>query len=238
MLTAILLLKIEKSYVIAFAILFIAIVLFLIYWFNEATSILRRLKKLPHNRIGSLRTNTYSKIEGKALNINEPFLAPLSKRKCVFYKIEIAKRVKRGKNSYWKTLVDEEHIQDFFIEQHGERVLVLPKKKPRNYRSYLVTDENAKSGTFNDPTPEFKRLLDSYNIDAQGLFGFNNQIRYTEAIVEVGERITVAGNIKWMELEEPITDYGYTTIASITNGTGKDKLIITDSPKAHRKRHQ
>jgi hypothetical protein len=157
-------------------ILCIGSIAFCVYYFQPKTTILRRLKKLPHQRIGSLRTNIYSKIEGVAVNIEAPLIAPLSKRKCVFYKILIQKKVSSGKSSRWKTLVDKEHIQDFFIEQTGERLVVLPTKVPKNYYDYLVTDKTTNSGTFNNPTPEFKSLLKFYNIASEGLFGFNNTL--------------------------------------------------------------
>jgi len=222
--------------VITVVVIIVASIAFLIYYYSPKRIILRRLKKLPLLRIGSLRTNTYSKIEGKALNIEEPLIAPLSKRKCVFYKIDIEKKVSSGKSSHWKTIVEEERIQEFFIEQNSERVIVLTERKPKNYYDYLVTDKETSSGTFSNPTPEFKALLESYNIDTQGFLGFNKQLRYSESIVEVGERITVAGYIKWMDLENKIADYSYSKIASIS-AKGKDKILITDSPSALRPKH-
>jgi len=211
------------------------IIFFLSYYFNAKQVVLRKLKKLPPNRIGSLRTNTFSKIDGKALHINEPLIAPLSKRRCVFYKMKIEQRVKSGKSSRWKTLVNEERIQEFFLEKGSERVMILPKDNPKNYLAHLITDKTSKSGSFSDPTPEFKTLLNFYGIESESYFGFNKQLRYTEGIIEVGEAITVAGNVNWMDLEQPIGEYSYNRIASLSAGDGKEKLIITDHPKAYTK---
>ncbi|WGD35652.1 hypothetical protein [Olleya sp. YS] len=225
-----------KPIIIALIVLTIVVFAFLIYFFSPKTIILRRLKQLPYSRIGSLQNNKFSKIEGTALNIENPLIAPLSQRKCVFYKMKIQKKVSTGKSSHWKTIVNEEVIQDFFVEQTGERVIVFPTKSPKNYYDYLVTDGKTSSGTFKDPTPEFKKLLNHYNIETEGLFGFNKQLRYTEAIVEVGERITIAGYVKWMKLENPVADYSYSSIASIT-ARGKHKILITDHPDALRPKH-
>ena len=203
------------------------------YYYSPKTKILRLLKNLPHQRVGSLKTNTYSKIEGTALNIEAPLIAPLSKRKCVFYKMKIQKKVKSGKRSHWETIVEEEHIQDFFIEQTGERVVVFPTKTPKNYYDYLVTDKKASSSLFEEMTPEFDALLKTYNIKTDNFFGFNKQLRYNEAIVEVGERIIVAGYVNWEKLTNPVKDYNYSSIASI-KAKGKDKILITDTPKALR----
>ena len=215
----------------------IALIAFLIYYFLPKTIILRRLKKLPYSKIGSLQNHKYSKIEGKALNVETPLIAPLSKRKCVYYKIMIQKKVSSGKSSHWSTVVEEDLIQDFFVEQAGERLLIFPKNKPKNYYDYLVTDKTTNSGSFNDPTPEFKALLKKYNIDSEGFFGFNKQLRYYESIIEVGERITVAGFVKWVAFENPIADYNYSRVASLV-AKNKTKILITDSPKALKPKRQ
>lgn len=226
----------STPYIVIIGISLFLLLAYLIYYYRPKTIILRRLKNLPSQRIGSLKTKTYSKIEGKALNIEAPLIAPLSKRECVFYKMKIQKKVSTGKNSHWKTIVDEEHIQDFFIEQIGERVVVLPVKTPKNYYDHLVTDKKASTGLFKELTPEFAELLKSYNIKTENLFGFNKQLRYREAIVEVGERITVAGYINWMRLDNPVKDYNYSSIASVM-AKGKDKILITDSPDALKPKH-
>jgi len=222
----------NQLFIILSVILVIGVIVYLFVHYRSEAVVLRTLKRLPYQRLGSLRTNAFSKIEGKALNIEEPLIAPYSKRKCVFYQILIEQRVQRGKHSYWKTIVDQEKIQDFFIEQKGERCVVLPVTNPRNFIAYLNTDRTKKSGVFNDPTPEFESLLRSFNIETKGLLGFNKRLRYKEAIVEVGERITIAGKVKWMDLENNMADYAYSSIASLYGGEGKDKLIITDSTKA------
>lgn len=210
----------------------VATIVFLIYFYSTKTVILRRLKKLRYSKISSLQNHKYAKIEGKVLNIEPPLIAPLSNRKCVFYKIKIEKKQSSGKSSHWKTIIDEEVIQDFFVEQLGERLVIFPKKYPeKNYYDYLVTDKTAKSGTFHDPTPEFKALLTSYQIETEGFLGFNNQIRYSEAIIEVGERLTVAGFVKWVALENPVVDYNYSRVASLI-AKDKIKILITDSPEA------
>lgn len=226
----------EKITVISIIIVVIALIAFLVYFFSAKTIILRRLKKLRFSKIGSLQNHHYSKVEGNALNVNQPLIAPLSKRECVFYQILIEKKVGSGKNSRWKTVVDEEKIQDFFVEQTGERLLIFPKQNPENYYAYLVSDKKANSGTFNDPTPEFKSLLDNYGIESTGLFGFNKQLRYRESIIEIGERITVAGYVKWVELEQPVSDYNYSRVATLV-AKDKNKILITDATEALKPKH-
>ncbi|MDO5979274.1 hypothetical protein [Flavivirga spongiicola] len=208
-----------------------SILVFALYYFNKKQVILRKLSKTRRKAVASLKTNEFVKVHGKALHVVAPLVAPLSKRKCVFYTIKLEKKVSSGKSSYWKTIVDEEKMQDFFLEQNGSYVIVRPVPSPKNYKSYLVKDEKVSSGVFNDPTPEFKELLKTYNIDSEGFFGFNKTLRYEEGIIEVGEKITVAGIAKWKTLNEPIPEYAYSKIVELISDE-KEKLIITDHPKA------
>ena len=122
-------------------------------------------------------------------------------------------------------------FQEFFIDNNGDYVIVKPTQVPKNFASYLVPDKKASSGTFYDPTPEFEALLKRYNINSQTYFGFNKPLRYSEGIIEIGEKITVAGIAKWKRLSEPIPGYSYSKIAALES-TDKQKLLITDDPKA------
>jgi len=212
-------------------ILSVGTIVFCLYYFSPKQRILRKLSKTRHKAIVSLKTNEFIKIHGKALHVKEPLIAPLSKRKCIFYTIKIEKRVSSGKSSHWKTIVDEQRIQEFFIEQNGSYAIIKPTENPKNYISHLIIDTKTASGTFNDPTPEFEALLKAYNIDNTNFFGFNKQLRYKEGIIEVGEKVTVAGIAKWKTLSEPIPEYSYSKIVALESNE-KQKLIITDNPKA------
>ena len=138
-----------------------------------------------------------------------------------------------GKSSHWKTLVEQENIQDFFVEEKGNVVMIKPTKVPKNYFNYLDEDKSIASGFLNDPTPEFKKVLEYYNIESETYFGFNKTLRYSERILEVGETVTVAGIAKWKSVQEPIEGYNYSKIAALESNETQ-KLIITDLPEARR----
>lgn len=226
----------SNSFTVPIIIISIAVVIgILIYYFNTKQRIIRTLSKLPIKQIGSLRNHEFTRFSGKALHVKEPLIAPFSKRKCIFYVIKIEKKKSNGKNSYWDTLIKEEKIQEFFLEKNGDFAIVRPSQDPKNYISHLVVDTKANSGTFNDPTPEFTALLKQYNIDSEGFFGFNKSLRYSEAIIEIGEQITVAGIAKWKSLKEPIEGYSYYKIAELES-SDKQKLIITDLPNIKSKK--
>lgn len=213
---------------------FITILFFSIYY-SDKQIIIRTLRKLPNKPYSGLKTNTFTKVTGKALSIENPLIAPYSNRPCVFYKIQIQQNKKSGKNNYWKTIVNEQKVQDFLLERNSDYVLVEPKENPKNYKSYLVIDKKTTSGTFNKPTPAFLKVLEKYNIKNKGYFGQNKSLRYTEAVIEIGEEITVAGIAKWKKITTPIAGYSYSKIAALEN-SNQQKIIITDLPNLNTKR--
>ena len=204
-----------------------ALIIFLWYYFNEKQVIKRTLSKLPFRSVTNIRTNEFTKLYGKALHVKDPLVAPYSRRQCIFYQIKIQQRVSTGKSTRWKTLVEEEHMQEFFLENNGDMVIVKPTKHPKNYRCFLVKDQKQNSGTFNPASPKFEEVLNRYNIDSTNWFGFNKKLRYEEGIIEIGEYITVAGIAKWKSLSEPIAEYPYSKIAELESDE-KQKLLITD----------
>lgn len=206
-------------------------IIFLSFYFGRKQKVLRALKDFKPKRIIQFRTNELTKTTGKVLHVHEPLIAPYSGRQCVAYHIKIEHHRSTGKSSHWRTLVSEYDIQDFFIEQSGEVAMVKPTENPKNYMSYMVSDSSANSGTFNDPTPKFQSVLNRYGIDSTTILGFNKRLRYTERIIEVGEEITVGGIAKWKEVNEPLSQYGSTRIATLES-SAEQKLIITDEPKA------
>ena len=201
------------------------------YYLGKKQRILRSLSKLKAKEILQFRTNEPTKVTGKVLHVHEPFVAPLSKRKCVAFQFKIQQKQHTGKNSYWKTLLDEKNIQDFFVESKGEVLMLKPSTNPTNFKIYLEEDKNVSSGFLKDPTPEFQTLLSAYNINSTDVFGLNKTIRYTERILEVGETVTVGGIATWKAVDTTINGYSYSKIASLESNDNQ-KIIITDLPAA------
>ncbi|MBJ6366753.1 hypothetical protein [Snuella sedimenti] len=221
----------SKGLVVSIMIAIVVLLMASAYYFNRKQRVLRRLSKFKPKKILQFRTNELTKLTGKVLHAHEPFVTPLSKRACVAYTIKIAQKKSSGKSSYWKTIVSQENIQDFFIEQQGEVVMVKPTKMPKNYDAYFVEDKRVSSGFFNDPTPEFQKVLEYYGVESTNFFGFNKTLRYTERILEVGEIITVGGIAKWKTLKAPMENLSYSKIAALESGPSQ-KLILTDLPQA------
>ncbi len=218
---------------VIFIFLLFGTILFCSFYFGARQTMVRSLSKIKRRSVASLKSNELVKVYGKALHVEEPLIAPLSKRQCIFYTVKIEKRVSRGKTSHWKTIVEDQKIQNFFLEQQGSFVIVKPTQVPKNYKSYLMVDKRTSSGTFNKPTPEFQAVLDTYNISSENFFGFNKRLRYKEGIIEIGEHITVSGIAKWKSLKATIEGYNYSKIVALESNENQ-KLLITDLPEVSR----
>ncbi|MEL6810055.1 MAG: hypothetical protein AAFP76_01830 [Bacteroidota bacterium] len=198
------------------------------YFFSPKNIILRAMKKVDATSISRVQNDAYVKIIGKAKNVKEPLVAPLSGRPCLFYQVLVLK--KRGKNG-WDTVIDQTRTQDFFIEVQGEMAMVKMDGSQAFRKIYLDKDHKKTSGTWNDPTPRLEAFLQQNGISSKGFFGFNKTMRYQEGIIELDERIAVKGIGNWKSLGEPIEGFHYSKILSIS-GNKDRKLLITDLKKA------
>ena len=206
----------------------IAVLIIVGIFFSDKHRILRELKKVRRKQIHSVRENEYVKIIGKAKHAGEPLIAPLSKRKCVYYDVKIEE--KRGK--HWKIMVDDVLFQDFFISTGTENaILSLHAQRKDTKRIHLVTDHSLNSGTFKNTNPEVEQYLQQKGNKSTGFLGMNKTLRYKESIIELDEEIAVMGIGKWQTIDTPIDGYSDSRILTLT-GSKKQKLLVTDEPKA------
>ncbi len=203
------------------------------YYFSNKKIMLREFKKSRKKPINRIQENEYAKIIGKTKHVYEPLKAPLSGRQCVYYHVMV--EVKGDKS--WRRIINDEKHQDFFIESNSEMAIVkMSVTKSSTRRFYLVKDYKEKSGFRNDAPEKLEAYLKYHNKKSTGILGINKTIRYTEGVIELNEPIAVKGVAKWNTLKEPIEGYSYSKILTLT-GTKKEKLLVTDEPKALKRIH-
>ncbi|WP_339893260.1 hypothetical protein [uncultured Algibacter sp.] len=206
----------------------VAIIGGIAYYYSNKKIMLREFKKSRKKPINRIQENEYAKIIGKAKHVNEPLEAPLSGRKCVYYHVIV--EVKGDKS--WRRIINDEKHQDFFIESNSEMAIIKMSSLQKSMkRFYLVKDYKEKSGFRNDAPEKLEGYLKYHNKKSTGLLGINKTIRYTEGIIELNEAIAVKGIAQWKILKEPIEGYSYSKILTVI-GTKKEKLLVTDEPKA------
>lgn len=212
----------------ALIIIGVAVIIIIGIYFSAKHKILRELKKMRRKAIHSVRENEYVKIVGKAKHAGEPLIAPLSKRKCVYFDVKVEE--KRGK--HWRVIIDDIAFQDFFISTGTESaILNVRVQRDNTKRIHLVTDHSLSSGFFKEPDADVKRYLELKGNKPTGFFGMNKTLRYKESIIELNEEIAVMGIGKWQTIDTPVDGYSDSRVLTLT-GTKEQKLLITDEPKA------
>ncbi|GAA4895433.1 hypothetical protein GCM10023311_20180 [Flaviramulus aquimarinus] len=220
----------ENSNVLIPAAMFLAfgIIAFVANYFSNKRIMLREFKKSRKTSISRIRENEYAKIIGKAKHVNEPLTAPLSGRLCVYYHVVV--EIKGDKR--WNKIINDENAQDFFIESSSEMAIVKMSAIQKSMRRFfLVKDYKQNSGFRNDADGKLEAYLKQHNKKSTGILGINKTIRYTEGVIELNEPIAVKGIAKWKVLNEAVKGYSYSKIVTL-EGTKKEKLLITDEPKA------
>jgi hypothetical protein len=218
-------------FVVLFFLSIFILVVFAINYYSTKQTLLRALSKLNANHRMQFKSNVPIKLTGKVMPVKTPFEAPFSKRKCVAYAVKIEQKRQIGKNKHWNTLVENEMIQDFFVEYDGTPIIVKPKRDPKDYLSYLVADKKVVRGILNAPSKNFETLLEEYSLTSKNMFGLNKTMRYTERVLEIGDTVTVGGIAKWKTLDATLLGYNYSKIVTL-EGNREQKLIITDLDEA------
>lgn len=203
------------------------------FYFSKKQVILRALGKTKSKPISRIQDKEYAKIIGLAKHVDEPLIAPLSGRKCIYYQV-IAE--KKGSKNSWHTVIDETKSQDFFIERRGEMAIVKVQSSSGFKKVYLDKDHNKSSGFFNPPEPKIEAFLTSRGGSSTNFLGFKKTMRFKEGIIELDEKIAVLGVAKWKTLKEPIEGFSYSKILTLS-GIDKQKLLITDIKRATQEAH-
>lgn len=204
----------------------IALSVFLLIWFvshyySEKSRITRALKKVKHKRLDMIRNGDIIRTVGRVEFIEDPLYAPLSGRKCAYYKILVEKEGS-GKNSSWEEYLKEEKIQNFYISDGTHRLMVNTEV----IISHLVVDAKFKSGFLNDPSHRLKKYLNSNSKSSENFLGFNKTLRYHEAVLEEGEMIAVVGKAVALSTVSNRGDM----LLQLTNYDNKE-VHITDDPE-------
>ncbi len=183
----------EIGIFLVIAIVVIAIIVLALF-FNEDARVKRALRKAPVMSIGDFKNASEVRLVGKVMLLEE-FTSPLSKRPCAHYHIKIEQRRSAGKSSHWVTIIDDTKNVDFIIDDGTGRAVV----ETGQCQVAVVKDAHARSGTFNDATPELKELLQQFGESSAGFLGFNKTLRYREGVIEAGEMVAVFGKGQWIK---------------------------------------
>ena len=210
----------ENYYFFAIVLSIILLIGFVANYFSEKSMVKRALKKAKFMRLGSLKNGEIVRTAGQVEFIDEPLIAPLTSKKCAYYKVLVEKEGS-GKNSTWHEYIREEKFQNFYISNGTTKVLVNTK----TVLSHLVMDAKFNSGFLNDPSQNLEEFLESRSKSSTNMIGLNKKLRYSEATLVEGEMVAVMGKV---EALSSISNRG-DTLFQITHYNNKEVVITDDS---------
>jgi hypothetical protein len=206
----------------------IAIVCVFIYhfFFSRNVRINRKLKRAPWKKISSFRTGETAKIVGTIVPVDEVMIAPLSKRECSHYFVEVEQKKSSGKSSHWDTIIQKEITSRFLIKD-GEHYAFIHDHR---VMSNIVVDKNYSSGTFKDATDLLESYLREHGYESENWLGWNKTIRYEEGVLEPNEQVSVLGTGNWKSAKDLALPEEYGKVLAIS--AADDKYVyLSDDPE-------
>jgi hypothetical protein len=166
------------------------------WYYSEHQQRLRELGQVDPTRIADAKDGEMVRIVGvlRALPRAEGLLrAPLSGREGAHWDVRVLEYVSRGKSGSYVERFRESASQPFLLEDESGRAIVETAK----FQCAIVRDQNLRSGTFQDATPEMEAMLGRHGYTSTNMLGLNRGFRYEEGVLEPGERVTVLGRARW-----------------------------------------
>ena len=165
----------------------IAVAIVLLFFIVQQISLLKLIEDTPTSPIGKVMGGL-AEIKGKIISIDTPIIAPLSKKPCVYLHLIIEELRRSGKNSRWVTIKETRRVRHFELDDGTGRALVELTQAQVDFE----VDSHRSSGFLSDAPPDFKEVLATYGLSAQG-FLFNNNYRCSETILEEGDELYILG---------------------------------------------
>jgi hypothetical protein len=206
-------------------ILVVIAIIFFGYYYSKKAKIKRKLKNAELKSIAKFKSGDIARIVGKVEFIGNPLLAPLSNRECSYYYIHVERKVKSGKSSTWRTIIEEEVSSKFLIKE-GDNYAYI---NDNNLKCYIVQDKSYSSGFLNDASVNLENYLNRKGYESEGMLGFNKTLRYKEGILEGAEEIAVFGKGVWKNASELSLPEKYGKVLEITS-TNDVAVYLSDDP--------
>lgn len=190
----------------------------LAWYFGRGERLRRMLRRTPVRRISAVRAGERVRVIGTARAQGETLKAPLTGRPCLYYCAEVWARRRKS----WRMTIRKVRGVPFLVDDGSGVALVNPNRAD----VLLGTVASNRSGAFDNASPAEARFLAQHGEQSTGLI-FNRSFRYSEAIIEVGERVAVLGAPR----HEPDRSAGAPVELS---GSLEVRLVICDAPATTR----
>jgi len=207
----------------------------------------RTLRRTPRWSLAALPEDTFGRVTGAAHAFEgQQLTGPLTGRPCVYFIAIVEQRGTRdGNRARWTRLALERRSVRFVLEDGGHRAIVDPRRArvtldfdhvyrtehlPRALRSPSDTGHGAAPTTEDERQGQF---LTRHHL-ANHPWSRMLELRYREAVIEVGEKIAVLGSgIREPDLEARSDGDAYRAAGGTRlrmTGLRRYPLVISDDP--------
>jgi hypothetical protein len=195
--------------------------------FRQAANINRALASVTTSRIADALDGSAVKIAGEVRYAGAPLYSPLTRRRCAFYRAIVEQGNLEGR---WIEIAREEAGQDFVVYDGSGNALVG--------RALIALRRDAvlRSDAFREPTEELELFLGKHGKTPHGIV-FAKNLRYTEAVLEAGDRVAVAGHPRREPDPDPGSaggDGGYREVPTrlVFRPAGAHLVLASEDPSA------
>jgi hypothetical protein len=150
----------------------------------EAWRVRRRHRRAKPIAIGDLPENQLGLITGEVTATDALVVAPLTGRACVYYAVIVQHHHDRR----WEVIVDERRGTGFALTDRTGRAVI----EPSNAQLALCFDRSESAGWLDRTTREQEAILARHGVTRGGGL-LDKKLRFREAVIEVGDRISVIG---------------------------------------------
>jgi hypothetical protein len=198
----------------------------LLFFFGRSEQMRRRAARLPRTRIAEAPEGARIKIVGRLELMGEPLRGPLTQRPCAAWSIHLVEPPDEGRGATRRTR--DALVGDFALrDESGARAIV----RAAEAGAAAVAFEHDVDLYRDVHSEQYRQLRDHFRYEMDSLL-FDG-CRYSEAVLEPGEEITVVG-VARREIDAEGTAaalYREPPMQLVFEATGDKPLVILDARK-------
>ena len=200
-----------------FGVLLLCAGLYMFYNSLKNLKLKRLIENVPTSKMRSVAMGLVE-LKGKIEVSDKVLEDPFDKKKCVFWRVHIEERVKRGKHGRWITRHKAKGQVPFFISDESGSVLI--KLEGANMDDVKRDSQYETALLFSDKLPlNVRNYCNKNRIRFRGLFGGKKRMRCRVTYLEPNDNIYVLGHARPLLQKEIKNSKSVTAVIEMVNNS-------------------
>lgn len=200
-----------------FGVLLLCAGLYMFYNSLKNLKLKRLIENVPTSKMRSVAMGLVE-LKGKIEVSDKVLEDPFDKKKCVFWRVHIEERVKRGKHGRWITRHKAKGQVPFFISDDSGSVLI--KLEGANMDDVKRDSQYETALLFSDKLPlNVRNYCNKNRIRFRGLFGGKKRMRCRMTYLEPNDNIYVLGHARPLLQKEIKNSKSVTAVIEMVNNS-------------------